>query len=290
MQPPKSHYKADLHLHTHYSDGVWPLEKVLEEAVLRGVKGLSITDHDTLEAYPKAFTHHPELTVIPGIELSAHFEETTVHVLGYSFDIKHPRLIETLETLKQARIERMEAILDRLKRRHIHLSLEELEEAYPEGQLTRPHIGMLLVKKGYAPTLNQAFDNYLGDAHMGGLKLKVLTAIEAIELIHEANGFAVLAHPNQIPHRKKLKKILALPFDGIEAFYGNLPMTHVQPFLDLAKTYQKFVTGGSDFHRPQPYLHIGTSFTPDEIFEKFVERHRENNGFRDDTEVVPYSN
>jgi predicted metal-dependent phosphoesterase TrpH len=265
-------------MHTLFSDGVWTASQLCIEAAKRGIQALSITDHDTVEAYPDAFEQacQNNVVMIPGIELSSHDNHTTVHVLGYSFDLNSKPLLTALSQLKRAREIRIEQILERLRKRNVNLDIEDIKRASPHGQLGRPHIAALLVEKGYVSSINQAFDTYLSDTQMGSLKLKVLTTLEAIDLIHQANGFAVLAHPHQITKQKKLREILKHPFDGIEAYYAHFPLDKAKPYLDHALTTHRFATGGSDFHRPTSYSALGSSFTPEAVFNQLYERHQQN--------------
>lgn len=260
-------FKADLHIHSHFSDGRCSIDELIQLALEHNIPALSITDHDVTDAYPEIITKGQAhgLDVIPGIELSTHYEETTVHVLGYSFELNHPALKAPIEALKLAREQRIDAILERLHKRKVMISHEELRSTF-KGMLGRPHIAHLMVKKGYVSTPEQAFDNFLGDKHMSSLKLKTLTTVEAIEIIHQAKGKAVLAHPHLIKQKNKLKKILQLPFDGIEAYYAKLPQK-VDYFIDYATEHNMFWTGGSDFHYPKPYQPLGCSFTPKETFD-----------------------
>ncbi len=271
-------FRADLHIHSHHSDGHWSPEQIVNEAKLRGIQALSITDHDTLKAYPETneLAKQANIQLIPGIELSSFFNETTVHVLGYGFDLQSTVLQQPLEDLAKARTDRIKHIIERLNKRHLKITFDDLTQAYPQTLLARPHIAKVLVDKGYATSIEKAFDDYLNDNKMGSLKLKSLTTDEAIELIHQAGGYAVLAHPHQIKQQKKLRAILALPFDGLEAYYST-HHSKVDTFLALAHKHGLFATGGSDFHYPKAYQPLGCSFTPEDTFQLIYKRTLETN-------------
>lgn len=271
-------FRADLHMHSQCSDGHWTAAQLIEQAHSSNIQAISITDHDTLEAYPDALMDASKLglQMIPGIELSTFFNELSIHVLGYSFDLSNPVLSTPLKALAEDRAARIEAILARLAKRNIHISLEELKQTFDQNLLARPHIAQMLVHKGYSKNIEQAFQNYLSDKHVGSLKLKSLSTEEGIELIHKAGGFAVLAHPHLIKQKKKLKALLELPFDGIEAFYGTY-QEKTEMMCRMAADKDMFVTGGSDFHYPKPYQPLGCSYTPEEVFKTLHQRAKQNN-------------
>lgn len=272
-------FKADLHTHTHFSDGVLSVEDLLLQAKAQELQAISITDHDTLNAYTSAFdlAKFHDLILLPGFELSTYHESTCVHVLAYGFELEHERLNETLSHLAKERTERIEKIFARLKKRTLNVDLEEFVSSYPYAQLGRAHIADYLVKLNVVKTIPEAFDHYLGDKQVGSLLLKTISTLDGIQLIQEAKGFAVLAHPYLIKHKNQLRKILTLPFDGIEVYYSNYPRSKTASMEQYALEHNKILTGGSDFHRPQPHQSLGCSFTPKETFDLLFARHQQNN-------------
>ena len=263
---------ADCHCHTHCSDGALSVEALLNLAHSLGLTGLSITDHDTLDAYPTALPLAKSLgiSLVSGIELSAQHRNASIHVLGYAFDLHHPALIALCEAQQNSRSERNRLIIAKLNQLKFDITLEELEAAFPFRSLGRPHMAHLLVKKGYVPSIKLAFERYLGDkkrCYVGGFDLSVP---KAIDIIREAGGFAVLAHPYVIKQRRILNELLEMPFDGIEVYYGTMHRGREQPFLAHANAQQWIVTGGSDFHgEHKSYPKLGTSFAPPETFSCF---------------------
>lgn len=272
--------KADCHCHSTCSDGSLSPTELIDLAKTRGLTGLSITDHDTLEAYPLAlpYAQTQGIDLIAGIEISAEHRRHSVHILGYAFDLQHPALRDFCVQLQTARITRNQEILARLAKHRVFITLEELKESSPEGTVGRPHIAALMLKKGYVKSLKQAFDHYLGEkqrAYVSGYQADILATIA---LIHQAGGFAVLAHPHYLSSKRLTSEILEYPFDGIEAFTGRSTLSQSQPWITLAEQKGWFITGGSDFHGAKtPYAPLGCAWTPPDIFEKFKHTFEKNN-------------
>ncbi len=271
MQNPS---KADCHCHTIFSDGSLTPTALLNLAKEKQLTGLSITDHDTVGAYATAIPYAAELgiTLIPGIEISAHYQNTSIHVLGYAFALDNPELNALCARLQVERDNRNEKILIKLARINMPVTMDEVRAAFPTGTIGRPHIAKLMVDKGYVKTMQKAFQRYLGEkqrCYVGGM---TVTVNEAIDVIQRAGGFAVLAHPHSLP-QKLLTALSHMPFDGIEVYYGNLSLKQEQPMLSLAVHKNWLMTGGSDFHGEQKSYHmLGASFTPVETFAQFVAR------------------
>ncbi|PIS03114.1 MAG: phosphatase [Chlamydiae bacterium CG10_big_fil_rev_8_21_14_0_10_42_34] len=265
-------FRADLHCHSTCSDGSDPPEVLLRLAKEVGLKGLSITDHDTIAAYtPELFAEAQTLGIqlLPGMEISSELEGTSVHILGYGFDVHSQKLNEFLTLMQTKRNERNRGILKRLADRKMVILEEELKTFAANRSIGRPHIAQLMVRKGYVKTEREAFDHYLregGLCYTSGIKF---TPKEVIEQIHLANGKAVLAHPHFIKKHSFLKKLLDLPFDGIECYYSMLAKAQELPWVKLAKDKDLIATGGSDYHGEiKPHIRLGSSWVNEEIFEQ----------------------
>ncbi len=271
--------KADCHCHTVHSDGTLSAVALLDKAKENQVTGLSITDHDTIAAYKHALPYAAQIGIklISGIEISTELQKTPIHVLGYAFDLAHPTLHAFCQKLQAARTARNLQILEKLQKLKMPLTLEELAIRYPDSTIGRPHIAKALVAKGWVKSSKEAFTRFLGDkrrCYVSGLQVCVE---QAIELIHQAGGYAVLAHPHYIQPKTLIQVLQALPFDGIEAYYGRLNLTQIQPWLALAKEKNWLITGGSDFHGAKKSLHsLGCAWTPPENFTLLVKRFEEH--------------
>ena len=208
---------------------------------------------------------------MPGVELSTELDGVVVHILGYGFDLKSIELRQLLDEIQTFRVKRNRAILDKLKAKNMIITEEELLSLGDQRSIGRPHIAQLLLKKGYVFSFAQAFEMYLKDGascYVSGFKI---TPAEAIAKIHEANGKAILAHPHFIKEQRILKKLLGLPFDGIECYYAMLSKTQEASWIALAKQRRWIATGGSDYHGTyKPYISLGASWVDWTTFQALV--------------------
>ena len=271
-------FRADLHCHTICSDGTDAPEEVLRKASSLGLQGLSITDHDTIDAYtPEVISLATELKIrlLPGIELSSEFERASVHILGYGIDLQSSSLREFLVQMILRRRERNADILQKLRGKGFVIEMEELE-SLAFKTIGRPHIAHLMVQKGYVNSLKEAFDRYLKDGapcYAPGIKF---TPTEVIEQIHLAQGKAILAHPHFLPKGSFLRSLLSLPLDGLEGYYGNVHPFLEKPWIDMAKQRKWIVTGGSDYHGSiKPGISLGCSWVGLDTFSLLQGAHNE---------------
>jgi 3',5'-nucleoside bisphosphate phosphatase len=196
--------------------------------------------------------------LIPGVEIGAEDDEQAVDVLGYCLDPDYPNLQAQLKVFREGRQDRGRRILDRLQGMGMPLGWERVLEIAEGGSLGRPHIAQAMVEAGYAESINDAFDRYLrtgGPAFVGRPKL---TPEAAIELIHEAGGVAVLAHPGLIPyHLALIPRLIRAGLDGVEVQHAGNNYTVRENLRGLARQHKLVMTGGSDFHRPR-YDQLGS--------------------------------
>lgn len=267
--------KADCHCHTIFSDGVLTPVAILDLAKEKNLFGLSITDHDTIGAYPEAIPYAQQLGIelISGIEISAEHLKSSVHVLGYAFDLNNAKLNAFCQQQQLDRTARNQTILEKLDKIKLFVSMEELKIRFPQSTIGRPHIAQMLVEKGYVKSAKKAFERYLGNKGRCYVRGVQVSVEKAIELIRHAGGFAVLAHPHAVTPQRNLPSLLELSFDGIEAYYGHAHIDKVTPLLEMARKKSIFVTGGSDYHGGIKSFHsLGCAFTPLETFELFRAR------------------
>jgi hypothetical protein len=278
-----SDFRADLHCHSFYSDGEDAPFDLLAKAKAAQLSGLSITDHDTVEAYsPELFDEAKRLGIrlLAGIEVSSELYGASVHILGYGFDLNHPALHAFLKEMIERRRTRNLAILAKLKTKKIAIEEEELisfilkHSKHPGRNRTigRPHIAQYLLHKGVVSTTQEAFEKYLKEGascYASGIKFHPKEAIEIIQL---AGGKAVLAHPHFMQGGHFRKEILALPLDGIECYYGNLSKELERPWVALAQERGWIATGGSDYHGSfKPHISLGCSWVGEATFNKLSE-------------------
>jgi len=245
---------VDLHTHSTYSDGLFSPRELVHLAVKNGVKGLALTDHDTIDGLDEFIDSGKEtgLAVIPGIEISAYFGEQPIHILGYGFDRRHPRLNEQILIMQQIREKRNKKMQKRFEALGISLTDDELTEI-SMSQIGRPHFARLLVGKKIVATLDQAFQLFLKKNGKAYVAKEKYPARQAIAAIREAGGVAVLAHPWCTDHSLTtipllLNRLKDIGLQGIEVYYPAHSRDVQDRLFAMAKKLDLLMTGGSDFH------------------------------------------
>lgn len=274
-------FHADLHCHTTFSDGTFTPDALLNLAKKENLSGLAITDHESIKAYDIALPLAKELGIemISGAEFSALHNGTSIHVLGYAFYLKSPLIHEFCLRHRQRRTKRNQAILELLAKHNMLITEEEINlnasDELPRS-IGRPHIALAMLKKGYVATIQEAFRNYLGEGKRCYAQGESFSVEETIDIIHQANGLAVIAHPHLISETSIMHQLLELKFDGIETYYANFPSDKNQRWMKIAKRKGWLMTGGSDFHGDvKPQIALGASWTPEETF-RILQKHQES--------------
>ncbi|NGX55272.1 MAG: 5'-3' exoribonuclease [Chlamydiae bacterium] len=268
-------FRADLHCHTDYSDGVDSPETVLRAAIDKELSGLSITDHDTVSAYPVALPLAKELNfpLLPGIELSSAFREESIHILGYGFSPDSEVIRNFCHRHQIRRTARNRAILAKLKELGIVITEEELN-AVSGNSVGRPHIANLMIERRVVSTVKEAFKKYLAEGKSAYVPGNRMTVEETIECIHQAGGLAVLAHPQLIKRTSVIRDLLGFPFDGVEAYYARLYPAQEQKWVEIAEKRGWIITGGSDYHGTnKPLNKLGSSWVGEETFQHLYDHY-----------------
>jgi predicted metal-dependent phosphoesterase TrpH len=268
-------FRADLHCHTTCSDGSKTPTEIVELAAEIGLSGLSITDHDSIGAYATAIPIAADLGIelLSGVEFSAAYEGSPVHILGYGFSLTSPAIHDFCKQHVVRRKDRNRDILEALTKLGYPISESDLYKQDPslEGERSwgRPHIAQAMIKKGYVKDLNEAFKKYIGDGKSAFVSGKTFSVEETIKVIHEAHGFAVLAHPMLFEEESLAIDVLKFPFDGIEAYYARYPIDKQLFWKRVAEEKGLMITGGSDFHgNAKPKITLGSSWVGAETFKK----------------------
>ncbi len=241
---------ADLHTHSHFSDGTLSPSGVISLAKLRGISVLALTDHDTTEGIEEAVRagEYYGVQVIPGVELSCEYDGIEVHILGYFIDLTNAELQRALDRQRGRRRDRMDQMLQRLSEAGIRISLDEVLGLARFGVVGRPHLAQVLVRKGYVRDLRSAYDLYIGHNRPYYVPTLRMDVYEAIDLIRSAGGLPVLAHPVFIPSRILPELLSRFAFWGMEVIYPEHPPRFVEQLRALAREKGLAITGGSDFH------------------------------------------
>ncbi len=245
-------------------------EELIDLAVAEGLQGLSITDHDTIDAYKTAIPYAEKkgLLLGTGVELSCEYKKKSVHILAYDFSIQDEGLIEYCKRQQQKRTKRNQEILEKLKRLRILLTEEELVLGCPDASsVGRPHIAALMMKKGHVRSIQEAFQLYIGDGACCFVRGELFPVKEALSIVAKAGGKTFLAHPHLYSDAGFVKEILALGFSGLECFYGKFSYRYEKLWLKIAKESHLLISGGSDFHGSmKPHLSLGCSYVDREVF------------------------
>lgn len=276
---------VDLHIHTRCSDGGLTPAEAVGYALARGLRAIAITDHDTIQGNEEALAvgRRTGLPVIPGVELSTEWEGLTFHMLGFGLDRITRGVSEAFEFLVESRAQRNPRMISRLRNLGVDVTLEEVVREANGSLLGRPHFARVLVAKGVVGSTQDAFDQFLGRGAPAYVDKKRLPPAEALGLIHEAGGLAVLAHPGLVdkdhPGRLPalLEQLLSLGLDGIEAYYTRHTPEQVSQYLRIARERGLLITGGSDFHRsgeggPEMGTGFGSLSVPDRCFEDLLDQ------------------
>ncbi len=255
------HSGIDLHVHSTASDGTLTPPEILEMAVQLGLKAVSITDHDTISGSAAALDSGipQSLGFLTGIEISAapprgYPSGSSVHVLGYGIDLFDTSLNKLLTVLQTSRENRNPQIIERLNAMGMDLTMADLSPIVGDATAGRPHIAQLMIAKGLAVSIDDAFDRFLGKNKPAYVEKHRVPMEAAIAAIKSAGGVAVLAHPylNDVTAIDNVEPFLltlkAMGLEGVEALYPEHPEAATARYCQLAQKHNLLITGGTDFH------------------------------------------
>ena len=264
----------DLHSHSNTSDGALSPTALVERAYQHGVTHLALTDHDTTKglATAKVCAKQLGMTFINGIELSALWENKSIHIVGLGINPDYPELANAMQHIQDLRLERAAKMAAKLEKRNIKGALEAVQEAAGQGTITRSHFADFLLTQGHVDTHQQAFDRYLSRGKPAYVPSVGIDLPIAIQWINESGGIAVLAHPlrYQLTHswlNRLLKDFKNAGGQAMEVVTGRTNTNEIKLLATLAQRYQLAGSRGSDFHSPaHVYPELGRLFPiPDNI-------------------------
>ncbi len=281
---------VDLHMHSNFSDGSDSPTQLVEKAKQLGLTAIALTDHDTIDGIPEFLEAGERLGIhtVPGVEISVDTKLPNnghMHMLGLFIDPKGKKLKETLDYLRTQRNLRAEKIIRKLNELGVNITLEELLEEAGEGSIGRPHVAKILVRKGVVGSIQEAFDIYLAKGKPAYMDKVKLGEEDAIQMIHDAGGFAILAHPHLMNYptfeeaRERIMQLREIGLDGFEIYYSTMPEEYTRGLIELAKAEGFVVSGGSDYHGAnKDNIEMGTGLgnlsVPDEIYWNLKEAHQ----------------
>lgn len=260
--------RLDLHVHTVASDGAWSPEEVVEGAVAGGLDVIAVTDHDTTAAVAAAreAAVGRNLHVIAGTELSSTREGRELHVLGYFVDLQASALVESQRRARTLRRRRMERMLERLGDEGVRVGMDAvLEAAGPRrSMLARPHLARAMVEAGYVASVPDAFDRYLADHCPAFVPTELQPPARAVEVILEAGGIPLWAHPPMELLDTLLPELVAAGLQGLEVFRPGTSRSASERLRRAARNRDLLVSGGSDWHDPARNDPLGSFFVTGE--------------------------
>jgi predicted metal-dependent phosphoesterase TrpH len=267
---------ADLHLHSRFSDGTYSPEEVVSQALRHMLAAVALTDHDSVEGCAPTATlcQAADVEFIPGVELTAEHAGHEIHILGYLLDIHSPRLLSEIAKFQAVRQQRIREIVSRLNRLQVPLQAEAVFALANCRSPGRPHVARALVKAGLCRSLDEAFDKFLKKNRPAYVPKFKMSAAQAIVLIHDAGGLAVMAHPGLNHSDEVIPHMVEAGMDGIECFHTKHSTVTVEHYLELAEQFHLLVTGGSDCHgwsKGEPV--IGSVKVPYEYVERLKASH-----------------
>ena len=241
---------ADLHLHTTFSDGTYSPEELTGEGKRFGLSAMALTDHDTVEGCERmaAACRAAGIEFIAASELTAESRNHELHLLGYFLDTTNPRLLAELAKFQAVRQNRIREMATRLNRLGIPLKAEAVFALANCRAPGRPHVARTLVKEGFCATLDEAFERFLKKDRPAWVPKFKMAATDAIALIHQAGGLAVMAHPGLNRTDEIIPELVAAGLDGLECFHSRHSPGMTTHYLRVATAHNLLITGGSDCH------------------------------------------
>ena len=291
---------VDLHVHSTCSDGTYTPAGLVDYAIQKGLCAFALTDHDTIDGLSSAISYAESLRstlpnaallndapandtapfvpeVIPGIELSTDYEGQDVHIVGLYIRYQDSVFLAKLREFQDSRLQRNRRMCLKLAEAGIDISYEALLQECPDAVITRAHYARYLLNHGYTKSMKEAFDRYVGNHAPCYVPREKVTPQQAVQLILDAGGFPVLAHPMLYPMgRDRLETLVSQLKEaglmGIEAVYSTYKPYEERHVRMLAQKYRLLISGGSDFHGDnKPGLDLGTGygklFVPVQILE-----------------------
>ncbi len=273
----------DLHTHSNKSDGSMTPAELIRYAAEKHLSAIALTDHDTIEGLAEAIDTAERLRaetgsaprVIPGIEFSTEYNGHDIHIVGLFIPYEDPVFSTRIHAFVEARDIRNRKMCAKLTEHGMPVTLEELTAAYPDAVITRAHYARFLLEHGYTRSMKEAFDRYIGDHGPCFVPREKITPAEAVQMIREVGGVAVLAHPilygfSDDTLRNLVRELKEAGLAGIETVYSTYTQADERQIRSIARDYDLAISGGSDFHGSnKPDIDLGTGrghlFVPEDL-------------------------
>lgn len=271
--------RTDLHCHSTASDGTQPPDDVMRRAAAAGLDVIALTDHDTVSGHRAAAAALPPgLTLLPGAELSCRMEGHSVHILAYLFDPANDRLAGEMAEIRESRLYRARAMVDKLAALGAPVTWDQVSEIAAGGVVGRPHVARALVDAGVVATVEDAFGpEWIGPGGRAHVPRYALDPVRAIRLVTAAGGVTVLAHPRGVARGWRtpdevIAELAGAGLTGIEVYHPQHDEGERARLAALASRLGLVASGGSDDHGELTGFRIGTVLAPQDAYQQLVDR------------------
>lgn len=253
--------------------------EVVSQAATVGLRGLALTDHDTIEGWVDArvAAAAAEIDFLPGLEITTKHQGISVHLLGYGIDPEHTELLAELARIRMSRVNRAEEMVRRLAVKY-DISWQEISGAIASGgTVGRPHIADALVSRGHFSDRGEVFEHILHPASPYYVRTYAIETLDAIRLVNDAGGVSVLAHPAAVRQRgpapvDRLNLFLEAGLWGVELDHPENRPEWIPPLRERAEQIGLEITGASDFHGTGKMNQLGERTSSPELVERMRER------------------
>ena len=269
--------RADLHVHSSASDGTDPPAEVMRRAARAGLDVVALTDHDTVAGHAEACAAAGSVILLPGMELSGRLDGRSLHMLAYLFDADQPELSAELARIRDDRVLRARAMVDKLAGLGVDVSWEQVAAIAGQAVVGRPHIARAMADSGAIASPREAFTrDWIADGGRAYVRRYALHPVRAIGLVRAAGGVTVLAHPRAGRDTrvtdKQITRLAAVGLAGLEVFHPDQSGAERARLIALAHDLDLVATGGSDDHGSLTDYRLGCETTSEEAYQDLLGR------------------
>ena len=269
--------RADLHVHSSASDGTDPPAEVMRRAALAGLDVVALTDHDTVAGHAEARAAAGPVMLLPGMELSCRLDGRSLHMLAYVFDPDQPDLAAELTRIRDDRVLRARAMVDRLAGLGVDVSWEQVAAIAGQAVVGRPHIARAMADSGAIATPREAFTrDWIADGGRAYVGRYALDPVRAIGLVRAAGGVTALAHPragrDTWVTNEQITRLAAVGLAGLEVFHPDQSEAERARLIALAHDLALATTGGSDDHGSLTDYRLGCEITSGGAYQDLLSR------------------
>ena len=269
--------RADLHVHSNASDGSDPPAEVMRRAARAGLDVVALTDHDTVAGHTEAAAAAGPVTLLPGMELSCRLDGRSLHLLAYVFDPDQPELAAELTRIRDDRVLRARAMVDKLAGLGVDVSWEQVAAIAGQAVVGRPHIARAMADSGAIASPREAFTrDWIADGGRAYIGRYALDPVRAIDLVRAAGGVTALAHPragrDTWVTNEQITRLAAAGLAGLEVFHPDQSEAERARLIALAHDLALAITGGSDDHGSLTDYRLGCETTSGEAYQDLLSR------------------